>query len=252
MRLIAIVLFLLFATACSQKYLRVDNAELIARYRVQIEAYNQRVSQLKASLDIRASGVMGSFIHEQADIVVSSPHYLYWSLRSFFGPPSLLLACNGQYVTMYDFTGHHEPPYQKISLQDDSFFELMDFSFHPTSLINLLLAKIPLAGGKEVELKAADGKLEIRAMLNNGWEMRSVFDHIQERVRETRLLNHALGISYQVKYDNFKESSGIYFPRSLILFAKGPSRFAKFNIELLEIELNGEPTLPDMFYIKPH
>jgi len=248
----AIIFLLLFAAACGKKFLRVENQAILTQYMAQIHAHNERIYQIKASLDIRATGVMGSFVHEQADIIVQSPHYLYWSLRSFFGPPSMILSSNGEFVTLYDFTGAGEQAYQKIPLTDGCFFELMGFHFHANSLIYLLLGQIPLDKGKELSIKASDNKLEIHAILPDGWELRSIFDSEQQRVLETRFSHKAPSLSYQVKYSDFHQIDGVDFPKSMVLFAKNPSRFARFSIEFVEVELNGAPVGADTFYISPH
>lgn len=242
-------LFLL--SSCTNRFLLVDNVKSRDKYIAQIENYNNQVHILKASLDIKAKGILHNSINEQADIVVQSPHYLYWSLRSFFGPPSLLLASDGRHITMYDFTsGDHA--YQIISLSDHSFFDLIDFRFHPSSLINLLLAKIPLNMSSSLSLRKSDSLLEVITDQNGDWESRTVYDLEQNLVLETRLVNKRLNVSYHVKYGSLKECGGIYFPSSLVLSAKSGLKFAQFTIDIVQMELNGSPIPPEIFYIKPH
>jgi outer membrane lipoprotein-sorting protein len=236
--------------ACSLRFLKIENPREIAKYLAQIESYNQRVYGLRAALDIKAQGVLAGFIHEQADILIEEPKYLYWSLRSFFGSPSVLIASNGNFVTMLDFSGQSEMTYQKIPIKNDTFFQLFDFPFYPTSVIELLLAKVSLKTAKFINFNIAKDKLEIKAELNDFWGMESIFDHRANRLLETKLTNEAESVFYHIKYENFKNVSGIYFPQSLVLLVKSKSRFARFHIELKEIELNGEPVAKDIFYLE--
>jgi hypothetical protein len=250
MRLLFIAFCLVVLTsACTARYVKVANQETIARYFEQVTLYNKLVDQIKASLDIKAYGILGSLIHEQADVIVKSPQYLYWSLRSFFGVPSVVLASNGEWLTMYDFSGHSPQTYQKIALKHDSFFELLDFRFHPQSLIDILLGRIPL--GKNVSMSIADDKLEIKSDLDHGWSQRSIFDPQHNRLLETFLGNELLSVSYHAKYDNFT-TEGMSFPRSIVLLAKGKTRFLRLHIEYVNVEINGDPVLPDIFYLESH
>src|SRR5580704_15685161 len=162
MRFLAIVMICAVMNAsCSWRGIIISKPEDINKYLAQIEVYNQEVEQLKASLDITAHGIMGNFIREQADIIVRSPKYLYWSLRSFFGPPSMVMTSNGEFVTMYDFSGQSHQRYQKLPIRDESSFEWLGFHFHPRSIINLFLAKIPLKDGHDIQLRMSEGILEI-------------------------------------------------------------------------------------------
>lgn len=246
------IIFGLLTNACSMRFSRVEKSESLNKFFAQIEQYNKNVEQLKSKLDIRASGVMGAFVHEQADVIARAPKYFLWSLRSFFGPPNFIVASNGEFLTVYDFSGATDQPYQKIPLKGESVFQLLDFQFHPQSLITLFLAKIPVEDSKNIEVNRADNTIEIVSQLKDGWQMKSLFDHERNLLLETRLSNPSLGVTYQATYANFEEISRIYFPRSFVLIAKHRSRFVKLNIEHLEIELNGEKVLSDAFYLESH
>lgn len=235
--------------SCSPHFIKVENAFNKAQYMEQIASYNQAIQQVKATLDIKAYGVLKSVIHEQADVVVQSPHFLYWSLRSFFGPPSMVLAADGNFLTMVDYGGRSPKTYQKIALKADSFFELMDFRFHPQSLIDILLAKIPI--NETSIVRVADGKIEVETKLNAGWAVRVLFDHEQGRLIETFMSNAGAMVSFHAKYDKFSDD-GSAFPHSIVLVAKGRNRFLRLNIQITNIELNGTPMAPEFFYVEQH
>jgi outer membrane lipoprotein-sorting protein len=246
------IIIIMLVSGCSLRFRVVDKPESIAHFLDKIHAHNESIKQIKAHVLVKASGIMGGFIHEEADLIVRAPKYVYWSLRSFFGPPSIILTSNGEFITVYDFTGQSATPYQKTPLKEDSFFEIMDFDLHPQSLINLFLTKVALLGARNLELKTLGDRLEIHAELENNWRMKSLFDYTKNRVLETRLTNNDLSMSYQANYHDYQEFSGIYFPKSIVLMAKKQSRFARLNIHFLTIELNGELVSPDRFYLAPH
>lgn len=254
MRLLALAIGFLFfiVLGCGLKFTRVASPVAMARYLEQIDAHNEKVNQLKASLDIKAAGILGKFIHEQADVIAREPHYLLWSLRSFFGPPAVVIAYNGQFLTMYDFSGQSDEIYRKTTLMDDEYFEMFDLRFDPQAFVTIMLGKIPLKRSKDVELNVDGDRLMIQGSLPNGWIFKSIYDHRQDKILESEMTNSSWALSYRVVYSNFSEISGINFPRSLLLFAKGKSRFAKFNIEITNVSLNGELVLPDVFYLEPH
>lgn len=250
--IVAMVIGVLLSNACTMRFSPVEKPETLKKFFTQIEQYNQKVKQLKAKIDIKAQGVMGAFIHEQADVIVRAPNYFLWSLRSFFGPPNFIVASNGEFVTLYDFSGATQEPYQKIAINGESVFELFDFQFHPQSLIDLFLAKIPIQDAKNIEISESEHMLSISGELRDGWSMKSVFNVRDHHLLETKLVNRAMGMSYQATYSNFEEISRIYFPRSFVLFAKHGSQSMKLNIAHLEIELNGEPVKPTVFYLESH
>lgn len=252
MRFCFVTIFVFFIAGCVTKFVAVKKPENIAEYLAKIDAYNRQIEQVKASLDIKAHGVMAGFFHEQADIVVRSPHFMYWSVRSFFGPPSIMVASNGEYLTAFDFSGQSPSTYLKLALHEDTFFELMEFRLHPASIIPLFLRKIPLEHAQNISFSVWGDQLAIEADLNGGWHMRSIFDVAQDRLLETEIKNKALSIMYRARYADYVDIGGIYFPSSLVLFAQGKSRSAKLNVEFLHTELNGELVLPDVFYLKPH
>lgn len=238
---------LIFLCSCRQ-LVRVEDKATFARYLSEISALNAKMTQVKASLDIKGRGFFGSFFHEQADIVAQKPDKLYWSLRSFFGSPALVIASDGRYLTMYDFSGGSNSAYQKFLLKEESYLDLLEFKFHPQSLIYLLMAQVPL--GSNIEIKSLDDKLEISSDLDDHWVAISLVDIAQKRVLKTRLVNSREGISYKANYDDF--ALGIDFPQLLVLQVKGQSKSADLEIKLSNLDINGDQVSAGVFYLKPH
>lgn len=252
MRLWSVVIFCIVQIGCSTRMLDVKKPEDIATYFAKIESHNQRIFQIKASLDIKAYGVMANYVHEQADVMMQEPHFMYWSVRSFFGSPSMIIASNGEYLTTYDFSGQSAEPYQKTLLRPDTFFEVMDFRLHPRALMYLFMQTIPLEKARDVQFRTLDQALAIEAILDNDWRMRASYDLSSDRVSMIEFKNDVLAINYQAKYLDFQNLSGMDFPRSFVLSAKGKSRSIRLQIAFLHTELNGPSVLPDVFYVKPH
>jgi hypothetical protein len=234
------------------KFVEVKSPENIAALIARIEAHNQRITQIKASLDIKAHGIMAGFLHEQADVVMQPPQYMYWSLRSFFEMPSMIVASNGEYLTAYDFSGQSREPYQITAMHGDTFFEVMDFRLHPASIIQILTQRIPLEGARGLQFSTSEQRLAMRGELDSGWVMDVIYDLATDRLVTFELRNMPLMMSYQARYTNYRSVDGIDFPSSIVLVAKGKSRSAKLQIEFLQTELNGQLVLPDVFYVKPH
>lgn len=237
---------LVFFTGC-HRLVKVEDPAIFSSHLAQISDINSQVLQIKASLDIKGRGFFGSFFHEQADIIAQKPDKLYWSLRSFFGSPALVLATDGRYLTMYDFLGSNPRPYQKFLLTDDSVFDLLEFKFHPQSLIFLLMAQVPL--GSNIEIKTSDNKMEVSSTLGE-WVTTSLVDLAKRRVLKTRLVNATDGISYKASYADF--APGIDFPESLVLQIKGPTSTADLDIRLSSVEINGDPVSSNVFHLKQH
>lgn len=228
---------------CSGHFVKVNDEKQFVNYLTKIEAHNAKVNQLKATLDIKGRGFVGSFFHEQADVVVQKPEYFYWSLRSFFGTPAMVVASNGHWLTMYDFLS--KSGYQRFDLKDEKFFSLFDFRFHPQSLIYMLMGQIPL--GSNIELKSLNNKLEISSLID-GWKSTSILDLAKNRLLKTTLVNDLEGISYKATYGDF--SPGIDFHQSLVLQVKG-QKSVDLEIKFSSIELNGPLVSSKVFYLKP-
>lgn len=244
----AMFLFFVLSLCSCRSIVLVKDEKAFANYLAQIETHNKKITQVKASLDIKGQGFLGSFFHEQADIIAQDPYNLYWSLRSFFGPPALVLACNGRFITIYDFLGTNQP-YQKLSLtKGDNYLEIMDFVFHP-HIIYLLMGKIPL--GTQIELKTRGQELLVNTDLKDGWSLETVFDMTLGRVLKTKLQNKRQDVVFKASFKDFELTSGIYFPKLLVLQAKGKAK-ADLEIRFSNIDLNGDPVSSKVFYLEPH
>jgi outer membrane lipoprotein-sorting protein len=139
MRLFVLIV-LIFPLGCAH-FVKVHSVKRKDDYIKQVQVYNKAISQVKASIRISASNFFSESPKEEADVILQAPYNIYWSLRSFFGPPSMVFASNGKCFTMYDFSGQSLEAYHKFTISPDSIFELLEFCFHPESIIALLMGK---------------------------------------------------------------------------------------------------------------
>jgi outer membrane lipoprotein-sorting protein len=247
-----ILLSLALLPACSLPFVRLTAPEVVHEHLENIARYNSGVSQLVAAVDISGTGIFGSLIHEQADLAIKKPHFLLWSLRSFFGPPATIVASDGQFITIFDYFSQTDSTYKKIPFTDDSMFQMFGFAFHPKYLTSLLLAQIPLDKAYEIELAYKENELKITAKLPFDWALSSKFDTSLNRLLETELTNEAARLYYHVEYKNYQENSGIYFPTQHVVTAKNQSKSLRFAVTFSQFKLNGPPIDDDKFYLQDH
>lgn len=250
MRFLLAICLLSLSLSCSRQFLPIKDPQRSIRIMEEIDSYNQELVQLKASMEVRGRGVVGNLTSEQVDVVLKAPNYLYLSLRSFFGPPSLILTANEEHITMMDFSSRETEAYKVMKLDGNSSVKLFGMDLYPHQLLNLLLARVPLDKARDVEISIRDERILISAQLPDGFSFSSEFDRRLRRVIATSIANDSM--SFTARYDNFQPSSGIYFPRSIVFWAKNLSQRLSLSILMQDIELNGEPVLPDIFYLTPH
>jgi hypothetical protein len=239
------VVVLLFPFGCVH-FVKVRSAKQRYDYVKQIQSYDQAIWQIKASLRISASTFWSESPKEEADIILQSPYNIYWSLRSFFGPPNMVFASNGQYFTMYDFLGQNSESYHKFAISSDSIFEMLDFCFHPESLVALMMAKVPI--DEDLEISAFNDQILLVSHNNKGFISRALFDIKQDRLVETTIANAQLGLSYHAKYNDY-DASKIGFPMSLVLTARYKTKSVRLIVTYTAVEINGDKVEPSIFYL---
>lgn len=241
MRLLLLVLPIFFGCAHFAKVISGPQKNL---YIKEIANYNQNISQIKASLKIAASNLFFESPKEQVDVIIQHPDKIYWSLRSFFGPPAMVFASNGMYFTMFNFAESNLKPYSKVNLAPQSIFEIAEVGFHPESLITLLMAKIPMAENGQIKLL---GK-QILLTSKKDFNYSCLFDIAKKHILETTINNNELGISFHAKYNHHNDDN-MGFPMSLILTTKYKGKSLKLRIDFLSIEINGDPVDSAIFYL---
>lgn len=248
LRIIILACFL--CSSCAMKFTAVNKPELKDQCLQKIARYNQQVYQIKSTLDIKAYGFLGNFFHEQADIVIQKPAFLYWSLRSFFGTPSMILTSNGHNINLLDYSNNGS--IQQWPLRANSLIEVMDFIVHPQSLISIFLAQIPLDGATNIHLAQKGQLLQIITDKKDGWHITAIFDTKTDKIVKTSLTNKNNNINYEAQYFHHEKIQGIYFPKKLVLSVQDRSKKAKLTITLDNLLLNGEPVPSEIFDLKSY
>ncbi len=247
--LLAVILLL---TSCTPKFVPVHNPRTLDRYLDKITQASKRITQIKASVDIRGTGLFGQLFHERADIIAAEPHFLLWSLRSFFEAPAHMMASNGEVISIYDFSGNSESSYEQIFIDKNSVVDLFDFPFHPQSLINFFLNKVDLSSAKNLQIAVLENIWQIDADLPFGWQMKALFDEPSSSFKEIILIHSVRGLKYQVNYSELSLIDGNLFPKSLVVAATKNKRTLKIALTFEQLEINGPRVLPDTFFLKPH
>lgn len=251
MRTLLLMLPVLLLCACSLPYVRLngDQAEVLVH---KIADSQHHIEQIKTVLDIRGTGLVGQFFHERADLIAKKPHFLLLSLRSFFDTTALILASNGQYLTMFDFTGQSQSSYQKTVIGIDSLVKVFDWQFHPAALISVVLGFFPLAGAKNLEVFLSNELIKLSGDENFGWHIIAIYDRKSMNLKEITWYNSSLKISLCTKYYDYQLINGHEKAQLLVVKSTNPGGSLAFDLRFTELEINGTPILPDTFYLNPH
>ncbi len=248
---ILLLCVLLLLTSCAPKFVRVNNPHIFELYLAKIDQASKRVEQIKTSVDIKGTGLFGQMFHERADIIAAQPHFLLWSLRSFFEAPAHMMASNGNFITIYDFSGQGDS-YHNIIIDKNSVVDLFEFPFHPQSLINFFLNKIELSSAKNIQVAVLENMIRIEFDQDDGWHCQANYDDKKSFFSEIVLDNSLRELKYRVKYDDVELIDGNSFPRSLVVSATKNRRSVSFALRFEQLEINGPRVLPDTFFLRPH
>lgn len=248
-RVLGLLLVLIELNACSPRFVRVSRPELVDSYLDNISAYNSRINQIKATVDIKGLGFLGHHFHERADFIVQKPQYLLFSMRSFFGSPSSIIASNGEYITAYDFSGQGAERYKKFSIKNPV-IELFDFRFHVPALLNILLANIDLEHATNLSFGIHEKLLEFNFDLPEGWRVHGIFDLNTQLLSQSSFINKHYDLAYYVSYSEHSLRNNILFPGLYTVKAKSASNVLRFEMRIVHAELNTALVDPTIFYLK--
>jgi hypothetical protein len=248
MRVTLLLCFLLPLVACHKRFVvpaaPVESAAIVD----QVKGFQSQVYQLKAELDVQATGLSGLFFHETMDVIAQNRNLLL-SVRSFFGPPSLLIALSGEIITVYDFSG--EPTFQKIANSKEQGVLLGDNVIHPHMLVDILLARVPLDEAQDVQVFRQDNLAKITGKIPNGFSFETIFDLKKNQPVKTLFVNPDSRVTYEVDYRSFTCVDGILFPREYVVNIKDNSHNATFRLRAPSVFLNGDRVADDQFILKP-
>lgn len=245
---VSFFLAMLLFSSCTIKYRKLEDSGREEAIIAQITSFQEKIHQLKAELDVKATGLKGLLFHETFDVVVK-PERLLLSLRSFFGPPSLIIANNGSAITVYNFM--EKPQYQKILCAHESSVDLNGLWVHPYVFSKLLLGQTDVDKKHIVAVYSYKDKAKIISKDGNDFLITTFFD-LAKNVPEKIIFEHEKkAIRYEVSYGAYKENNTILFPHEYVVTFGFGDEQAKFRILLREAFLNGESFNDDHFYLTP-
>lgn len=248
--IVGALLTLLVGSSCAH-FQKMVSQQSIDGFLGRLTERNNKIHQIRSMLDIHAHGLWGKFFHEEADLIVKEPHSIYWSLRSFLGSPSLVVASNGRMITMLDASdGRMEV--QEFPKNGEVPFKIFDFPFYPTMLAELLLAKVPLEEMKSMELFERNARIKLKAHLPNGWYVESEFDNHTALPLSTVMANISEKTSYQMVYQSPQVIDGIAFPTVHVLHARVDAKDVKMTMKFSDTHINGQPMKDEVFELRPY
>jgi len=251
MRAFLVLVLALSLSACTGRFVLLRDPYEIDHFLKAINEHNNAIEQIKAGVAIKGVGILGHLFHEQADVIIKKPHFLLWAMRSFFDSPASIIASNGEFITIYDWSGHRSATYEKMPISAHSLIDLFDFKIHPRFLIDLVLTRVPLEHARDVQINKKDGLFEYKAELDDQWRIRAVFEEARRVVLEMSLLNKDSELSYEVSYAEFSKYGEILFPTLYSVRANSAKNAVKFTMRVKRLDINGISVSPENFFLSP-
>lgn len=246
-----LLLTVLSLSACAGRFVRIRDPLKFDHALKLIEQHNASITQLKAALSIKGIGILGHLFHEQADIVIQKPHFMLWSMRSFFDSPASMAASNGEFITMYDWSGQRSAAYEKIAIEQESVIDLFDFKIHPSFLNDMMLTRVPLKNSRKVMISKNNGRYEYSAELEDAWQLRAIFEEARSIVLEMSLVNKKAGLAYEISYADWDKHEAIMFPTLYQVRVQSMNTSLKFSMKVKRLELNGILLPKEKFFLRP-
>lgn len=248
--LVLLFMVVLLFSACTPRFSRISDTHQLEHSLSVLENYSSKVSQLKAFVSIKGIGFLGHLFHEQADIIVQKPHYLLWAMRSFFDAPQSMVASNGEYITIFDWSTNGSESYQKIALKEKSAIDMFDFPIHPRFFIDIMLARFSLEHAQAITVNKNNGLLEYQARFGR-WSINAIFDTDREVILRLSFFNQDQEIKYDVSYGEWAPNNSVLFPMLYVVKAQCKNKTLEFSMRIKTLEINGPLLEGDKFYLSP-
>jgi outer membrane lipoprotein-sorting protein len=249
-KLVVALLLLPVLFSCHPRLAQVSRPDELSQIFSKILNYDKAVSALAASAEIRGRGLLGQTFREEIDVAVKDPSSFYWSLRSFFGPPSFIMAFNGEVLTLWDFSQESLNRYQKLALTANTVLTIFDMEISPQVLIDLLLAKLRIKESHDIQF-FKNGDLVTVKLQDGLWQKEFHFDLIRNRLEKAKIFAPSINLYYSVRFLDHEIYEGISFPKKRIVYARGSRKFS-FELAFKSYSLNNAAILPDAFFIESH
>lgn len=237
--------------ACAKPWLRPAEPERSAeeaRRRLQ-EKGEERV-RMSGFLRARMSGLSGLLSSADVDVAVETPAKVFLSVRSFFNQPMYVVATDGTRATAIDATGG-----QSVFLSGpataNAFEELLGAQLWPYEAVAVFLAIAPAAGAQANGIRYDHRKGTYTLLLREASGRRS---EVRARIADDALVSwvayHPDGkAAFSVTYSKLALQNGLVFPQKWELEAQGPNGSQSVVFEAVDLTLNGEAFVPELFQL---
>lgn len=205
------------------------------------------VTSIRASLDIKATGLLGHFFHEQGQIISQEPQNLFFFINTSLGLPSILIACNGSFLTMYNYLQDGE--YNSYPLAKKTYFNLYDTVVYPEILINFILNRLYLNNLSNIDILQNKNYYQVQAQKDQ-WMLKANIEKNRHVITEIFWQNKDTKLQYHVVYGDFKLISGIYFPHEMVFKTIDADKSSSFKFLLNEVILNDPYQDESIFYLQ--
>lgn len=240
-----------FAGACAKPWLRPIGPERTPEEaRRRLESQGERRIRMSGFLRARMSGISGLLSSAEVDVAVETPAKFFLSVRSFFDQPMYVVATDGTRATALDATGG-QTVFLSGPATANAFEELLGAELWPYEAVAVFLAIAPAAGAQATEIQYDHGKGTYTLWLREASGRRS---ELRARIADDTLISWNAyrpsgKLAFSVAYAAFSERDGLMFPEKWVLEAQGPKGSQSLVFDAIDLELNGEPFVPELFQL---
>lgn len=241
----------LLASACAKPWLRPTGPEHTPEEaRRRLEQQGERRLRMSGFLRARMSGLSGILSSAEVDVAVETPAKVFLSVRSFFDQPMYVVATDGTRATAIDATGG-QAVFLSGPATANAFEELLGAELWPSEAVAVFLAIAPAAGAQanQIRYDHSDGTYTLWLTEASGRQ-----SQVRARASDDALISwiayHPTGKPvFSVAYSKLADRDGVVFPAKWELQARGPNGGQSLVFEAIDLELNGEAFVPELFQL---
>lgn len=251
MKWFLVFFIIIFTNGCSIRYLQIKDKAALENIYINIDKYNERIHEVKATMDIRAFGLLKNYVHETIDVLADRRGFFLLSIRSFFNSPQALIAFDGQDITALDFAGLFGQYYQRVGIDRKSYFNLYNFPIKIILIPSLIFGAIPIRELLSVEIFSSQDEIKITGQMKDKTNFYAILSSDYKEIK-TIVFNEKESRSfYEIDFSDYSTESGISFPKKRVLRMKNHSLRLKLDINFTELVLGQEFRDKENFLLSP-
>ncbi|MEM7588867.1 MAG: DUF4292 domain-containing protein [Myxococcota bacterium] len=209
----------------------------------------QARKQLRAHLQVRATGIAAMMGTQNIDVLVQPPRLLL-SWRSFFDQPALVASYNGQQVCLFEPSQNPPITCHDVTPHDTSWLQTLPLKMSPQQISAALLGVVPnVQNSKPIAFALDKNGRQHRTVLLHPNGNRSLLQaHVSTGVLTRYELHDAKGrMQYRVDYDMLQQHKQNMFPQRIRLHTLLGKRQIQLILHLKQAQWNAEPLPPNVF-----